>query len=155
MWYLYCLIGLYLLLPFYKKIVNGSSKKEIMYLMVLYVIFLSVIPLIWGWDIHTGFYIHVSTVYPLYFFAGFYLNEYRDYSQKLSVIILILTIILATLSCISWYGIRDILGGFFEYNLLIVIIVKKFKRKRKYTYELQKNVTYNCSNCLLYASFWR
>ena len=123
MWYLYCLIGLYLLLPFYKKIVNGSSKKEIMYLMVLYVIFLSVIPLIGGWDIHTGFYIHVSTVYPLYFFAGFYLNEYRDYSKKLSVIILILiTLNLAILSCISWYGTRDILGGFFEYNSLLVII---------------------------------
>ena len=123
MWYLYCLIGLYLLLPFYKKIVNDSNKKELMYLMVLYIVFLSVIPLIGGWDIHTGFYIHVSTVYPFYFFAGFYLNEYREHSQKLSVVILIIiTLSLAILSCISWYGTRDILGGFFEYNSLLVIM---------------------------------
>lgn len=44
-WYLYLLIGLYLLLPFYKKIAKASSNSELKYLLVIYLIFLSLIPL--------------------------------------------------------------------------------------------------------------
>lgn len=70
-WYLYLLIGLYLLLPFYKKIVDNSSTKEIKYLLAVYIVFLSILPVLEIWGIHCGFYIHVSTIYPFYLFAGY------------------------------------------------------------------------------------
>lgn len=70
MWYLYLLIGLYLLLPFYKKIVKYSEKSEIKYLLAIYLLFLSVLPLFNLWNLNCGFYIHVSTIYPFYLFCG-------------------------------------------------------------------------------------
>ena len=123
MWYMYCLIGLYMLLPFYKKIVNGSCEKEIRYLMILYVIFLSVIPVIGNWGIETGFYINVSTIYPFYMFAGYYLAEYGDYGKKTGLLFTVLTTVAITLlSIISWITSRDTLAPLFGYNSAFVIM---------------------------------
>ncbi len=71
MWYLYLIIGLYILLPVYRAAAKGLGKAEMNYLLLMYVIFLSVIPTIQtvsGQQI--GFYICVSTAYPLYLFLG-------------------------------------------------------------------------------------
>lgn len=71
LWYLYLLLGLYFLMPFYKKIVQYSTDTELKYLLGIYVIFLSALPILQIWNINCGFYIHVSTIYPFFLFCGY------------------------------------------------------------------------------------
>lgn len=75
LWYLYLMIGIYLLLPFYKKIAAHCSKTEIRYLLLVYVVFLSLLPALKIWNISVGFYICVSMIYPFYFFCGYALHN--------------------------------------------------------------------------------
>lgn len=71
MWYIYLMIAIYLLLPFYKLIAKNASASELRYLMLIYAVFLSVIPFI---ETLSGkklpVYICVYTIYPLFFFLG-------------------------------------------------------------------------------------
>ena len=80
MWYLYLLIGLYLLMIAYRAVANHVSDSEYRYLLIVYAVFLSLVPLLQIWNAKTGFYIHVSTIYPFYLFAG-----YAIASQKLKI----------------------------------------------------------------------
>ncbi len=71
MWYIYLMMAIYLLLPFYKIICDHASASQIKYLLLLYSIFLSLIPFI---ETISGkklpFYICVFSIYPLYLFFG-------------------------------------------------------------------------------------
>ena len=73
MWYLYCLVGLYLLLPAYRKVAAASDERDTRYLLIVYGLFQSLVPLLGIWDIPCGFYIHVGTIYPFWLFLGWYL----------------------------------------------------------------------------------
>lgn len=75
LWYLYALVGLYLLLPFIKKITDNSNRKEILTFISIGVIFISVLPLsrLWGWN--TAFFIHISNMYPFYLLIGYAVGE--------------------------------------------------------------------------------
>jgi len=76
LWYLYLMVGIYLLLPFYRMIAKNSGRRELIYLLSVYFVFLCLIPLIDGvTDTKAGFYICTYTVYPLYFFLGYALRE--------------------------------------------------------------------------------
>ncbi|MBP5578655.1 MAG: acyltransferase [Ruminococcus sp.] len=75
MWYIYLLIGIYMLLPLYKLISEHSSPGQLRYLMLVYTVFLSLIPFI---ETLSGkklpFYICVFSIYPLYLFLGHVLH---------------------------------------------------------------------------------
>lgn len=76
MWYLYLLIGLYLMLPLYRILIQDLSEKLFKYLLVLYTIFQAIIPMLKTvFGLQIGFYIAVYTVYPLYFFLGYALRK--------------------------------------------------------------------------------
>ena len=71
MWYLYMLLGLYLLLPFYRKAAAASTRSELIYLLVVYLVFQSGMTLLSRLTGSTpGFYISVYTIYPFYLFLG-------------------------------------------------------------------------------------
>ena len=71
LWYLYLLIGLYILLPFYRMIIERASEKELRYLCLVYLVFVSIFPMIESFGIHIGFYISESIIYPLYLLLGY------------------------------------------------------------------------------------
>lgn len=71
LWYLYLLIGLYLMLIFYRAVANYISDKEYRYLLLVYTVFLSLLPVLNLWNVKVGFYIHTATIYPFYLFAGY------------------------------------------------------------------------------------
>lgn len=72
MWYLYLMIAIYLLLPFYRKISAQLDTKDSYYLLGVYLVFLCIVPLIEALTgTSTAFYICVYTIYPFYLFAGF------------------------------------------------------------------------------------
>lgn len=71
MWYIYLMLAIYLLLPIYKLISSNARPNDIKYLLLVYAVFLSVLPFI---ETISGkklpFYVCVFTVYPLYLFLG-------------------------------------------------------------------------------------
>lgn len=124
LWYLYLLIGLYLLLPFYKKIVLLSSENELRYLLCIYVIFLSLLPLFQLGNIFPGFYIHVSTIYPFYLFLGYalymgILKPGRIFSLGM---IIAGTVCIAVLTYIRWNSDLAQMEQFWGYSSIFVIL---------------------------------
>lgn len=76
MWYLYMMIAVYLLLPFYKMITKAASKNELVYLLCVYFVCMSLIPFIQiVTDKRLYFYIFVYSVYPMYLFLGYVLHN--------------------------------------------------------------------------------
>ncbi len=87
MWYLYMLIGLYLLLPIYRLAVKNMQQKDYQYLLIVYFIFLSVQPFIQSiFHVQSAFYIMATTIYPFYFFAGYAIDkEYIQIPKKYAI----------------------------------------------------------------------
>jgi surface polysaccharide O-acyltransferase-like enzyme len=82
-WYLYLLIGIYLVMPFLQKITQHSSAKELRYGLMLWLIFTI------GWQTFTSFSEFIPYVLPRlamnipifsghvgYLFLGYYLHRY-------------------------------------------------------------------------------
>ena len=77
MWYLYILIGIYLMLPFYKIITEHASDRLLNYLVILMVVFVSLLPIFPAFGIECGFYIPTTVIYPIYLFLGYILHKNR------------------------------------------------------------------------------
>lgn len=75
MWYIYLLIGLYLILPVLRRFVQSATDKEIRYFLVLNIIFFGLTQLLQVVQFPLGFYIHFSTIYPAYFIMGYALHN--------------------------------------------------------------------------------
>ena len=75
LWYLYLLIGLYILLPFFRIVVRYCTDTDLKYLWCVYFVFTSLIPVIEGFGINIAFYISESLIYPLYLLTGYMLKE--------------------------------------------------------------------------------
>ncbi|WP_303788003.1 acyltransferase [Ruminococcus flavefaciens] len=75
MWYIYLMLAIYLLLPFYKMISTNAKPSDLKYLLLVYCVFMSLLPFI---TTISGkalpFYICVYTIYPFYFFLGHVLH---------------------------------------------------------------------------------
>lgn len=83
MWYLYLIIALYLLLPFYRKIAAGLTKKDSYYLLGVYFVFLSLIPMLQTLtQKSTAFYLCVYSIYPFYFFLGDAFFQKRIFQKR-------------------------------------------------------------------------
>ena len=123
MWYIYLLIGLYLLLPFYKKVADNSTPREILYLLVIYFIFESLILLFGLTETTTAFYIHVSSIYPFYLFAGYAFRRWGKGSAALWALVLILVTALIVMRSNIWCaGGHDRLEVLFGYSSPLVVI---------------------------------
>ena len=123
-WYLYLLIGLYLLLPFYKKIADNSSGNELKYLLGIYVLFLSLLPVLQIWNINSGFYIHVSTIYPFYLFCGYAVCSHILRPGKRTSVLLLLagTAAIAGCTIVRWIYDLPEMERLWGYSSVFVII---------------------------------
>lgn len=74
-WYLYLLIGLYLLMPFYRVIAKHCSDRELYYLIVVYIVFISLLPLLQIVRWNSGFYLATNLIYPGYLFLGYMIHH--------------------------------------------------------------------------------
>lgn len=124
MWYLYCLIGLYLLLPFYKKAAEASTVKDLRYLLIVYLLFLSLMPILKIWNINSGFYIHIASIYPFWLFCGYGIKE-GVLKKKVSIfwtLFILGTLSLVLLSYIRWNNNVASLETFFGYSSILVVM---------------------------------
>lgn len=126
LWYLYMLIGLYLLMPFFKKITERINVKELSYFLVLIVIFISIIPVLKLWNIEIAFGIPVATIYPFYLFFGYTVSRPEVKIKKwVAVLCLILsTAALVGLTWLRWENSETMasLEIFFNYSSVIVVL---------------------------------
>lgn len=124
MWYLYLLIGLYLLLPVYRKIAASCNDFDMKYLLGIYILFLSILPLTQMLQVKVGFYIHVATIYPFYFFCGHAIHKkimQIDYRAALTLAALS-TVIIVVLTNVRWkYGIES-MEQWWSYSSILVIV---------------------------------
>lgn len=123
LWYLYLLIGLYILMPFYKKIAEGSSDTELMYLAAVYIVFLSIIPLAESFGYKVGFYVCLALIYPLYLFMGHMIHEKRIVISitASAVIVVVSTACLIILSVIKYGKGIDVPNVLMGYSSPLVI----------------------------------
>ncbi|MDO4622792.1 MAG: acyltransferase [Eubacteriales bacterium] len=109
MWYLYLVLALYLMLPIERLISAHASKKELRYLLLLYFVFLSIVPTVntlTGKNI--GFYITAYTVYPFYLFLGYAIEKkFVRFSPAAAWLCLecsTVTLILLTWAAFNWHS---------------------------------------------------
>lgn len=92
LWYIYRLIGLYMLAPFIRIFIKNASKKDIEQLLILFIIVGSVIPFIntvlrqQGSSLAVSFKIVELTGFVFFYIAGYYLRKY-DASRPLQIFI--------------------------------------------------------------------
>lgn len=107
MWYLYMLIGLYVLLPVFRAIVKNADDQTLKYTILVLFLFQSVLATI-GFFLQNktiAFYIPVSTVYPLYFFLGYAIhNDKIAISRKSALSMLICSAI--GLLAVTYVGVQ-------------------------------------------------
>ena len=123
LWYLYLLIGLYLLLPFYKKIVKYSTDRELQYLVVVYTGFLSLLPMLNIWDINCGFYICTSLIYPLYLFCGYMIHEKILKINGMAALLLVVvsTVLIIGLTKVRWETNFEAMDELWGYSSILVV----------------------------------
>ena len=124
MWYLYCLAGLYLLLPLFKAFTEKAEEKDIRYVLIVFAVFQSLVPLLEAFGFQCGFYIHFSTVYPFWLFLGYYISRWGSgISRHLYAgLFLAATALLIAATVIRFQ--TDIAGldALFEYSSVLVIL---------------------------------
>jgi len=126
MWYLYLIIAIYLMLPFFRSVAGALTKKDSCYLLTVYMIFLSVLPLtesITG--LNSGFYICTYTVYPLYLFGGYIVSQKQIFKSTLSGVIMLAigTAAIIILSVIaSEYNQENTISQLKNYSFIPVVI---------------------------------
>lgn len=156
LWYLYLLIGLYLLLPFYRMITKISSKNDIRYLLLVYILFISVLPLTQIWGVKSGFYIHVSTIYPCYFFLGYALTKnivhLSNKNAGIITVIGIIGVITATVAKIN-YHIENIEMLYGYSSIFVIFMAAGFFWYIKNLKINTQSKLWNCIECIDECSF--
>lgn len=100
MWYLYLILGLYLITPILKKITSNISKQEYIYFLIILYIFTILLPEISSiFMINIAFNIPLTPFIFLYFYGHFVINYdtpkyYKNTSYIFGIISLILIIYL-------------------------------------------------------------
>lgn len=86
LWYLYALIGLYLLTPVFRPFVAHASRQEMRAVLVVCVVFVMAVPTVSGvLDLNlTTFYVSLPAA-AVYYLLGYYANRYLRWSRKWAV----------------------------------------------------------------------
>lgn len=103
LWYLYMMIGLYLMMPFYRMVTRAASERMLQYLVLLLIVFTSILPLAQYLGLEAGFYIPTSVIYPAYLFIGYLLSRNNLSAGK--------ALILLVVCCAAAAGLMVRFGG--------------------------------------------
>jgi surface polysaccharide O-acyltransferase-like enzyme len=99
LWYLYFVIGLYLITPALRVFTNNAEQKTLEYTLVMLFVFTSILPLLKNvFHFSTGFYIPINTVYVFYFLLGHYIHHYNiNINTKLLTAIIVFYLVYAAI----------------------------------------------------------
>ena len=131
LWYLYLLIGLYLLLPAYRAVAAHVSDAELKYLLAVLCIFLLILPQLETDGFKSAFTIQISAVYTFYFFAGHAISSGRIRIPVYAGVILFaagmaLTVLCSFLGARYFYDYTDPHLGSYSFPTVAVMSVGIF-----------------------------
>ncbi|MCR4688151.1 MAG: acyltransferase family protein [Saccharofermentans sp.] len=93
-WYLYLILAVYLLLPFYRMVASKAEAKDMRYLLIVLIVFQSLLAIVTDMTGKTpAFYILVSTIFPLFLYAGYAIDKgYVKLNKIVSAALILLCI---------------------------------------------------------------
>ncbi len=115
MWYLYLMIGIYLMIPFYKMITAKASLKQVWLLVGILVLFVSVLPMLSLAGFDCGFYLPTQIIYPVYVFAGYLL-----YRENMPVWAGALALVLSTAGLV-YFSLTGCTADIYGYDSILVV----------------------------------
>lgn len=129
-WYIYMLIGLYLMLPFIKKIISGASKREIEYFLVLFLGIRTVVPF-WEKVLETNlfskvtnaFMINIVSGYVGFLVLGYYLNKYINIYRVSWIIWIDIFVVIAPLFYIVYVSQEKYTDGIYFADIFSINMV--------------------------------
>ena len=126
LWYLYMLIGLYLLTPLYRIVTKNASEKEIQYLLLLFFTFGLCLPFIknillnFDSRLNINFGISELANYSGYFFAGYYFSKYKMLKKmRVAIYIFAICSFVFTIVGTSYVSIKNNEPNDLLYNTLL------------------------------------
>ena len=158
LWYLYMLIGLYLLTPVYRVFTKNAEEEQIRYLLILFVLFGLVLPfsktILLHFDSRLNISFEISELinYSGYFFAGYYFSKYSiNKNIKLGIYIFGFLSFIFTIFGTSYISIKNGQpNGYLYGNLLpttmfeafaIFILIKSVYRKKDFSEKTVKIIS--------------
>jgi surface polysaccharide O-acyltransferase-like enzyme len=125
MWFLYMILGLYLFTPFFRKIVAGTTKPE---LVVLVVITFVMSALNYAYEeLFSGeskFFINWFFLYVPFFFLGHLIREdKRHYPRLLPCSVFILSVLLTFFGCYIVGSKSGLSAGLYFYGYLSISVI--------------------------------
>ena len=129
LWYIYLLIGIYLLLPLYKVIADHASKTILIYICIIAFIFLSILPFIESLnDINIGLTVCIASIFPIYLFLGYMIhNDYIKTNVIFGILLVIIGVGFIVYMSIVDFGdnekyIDSMLGNYSFFPIVILSI---------------------------------
>lgn len=138
LWYLYVILGLYILTPIIKKLIDNFSEKDILYSLGIWIFFASIIPFLTHFALfkYLGLFINIGnslfsnfTIYAGYigyYILGYYLSNKKFSKKQLNYIYIsgiISLLIMFTLVTISLYKSGGYNPFFHEYKMPYVVVL--------------------------------
>lgn len=168
MWYLYTLVGIMLIIPFIKKIVDDNENNRLLkYLLILLLIFNSFLPMVSPF-FDFGIKLPINSLYIIFIILGYLIgNDWLKINKKISWIIFEVSI--ALIIIINIIAIRfniESLKIIAEYNSPIIIllaisvfsIIKNYfetkEIKNKILGKLISNLAKNSFGIYIVHMFW-
>ncbi len=158
LWYLYMIIGIYLVTPIIKQIVNGKNEKVLRYFLALWLVFQILIPTINNiLDIYIKdnllkvmipkLEISVISGYVGYYVLGYYLNE-KKFSKKQRIMLYCLGFVssLMTIFLTKHYEKSQLFyvnfsATTFLQSVAVIVFIKEICLKTNITEKLKKNIS--------------
>lgn len=123
MWYVYCLIGLYVLIPIYKIIAKYASDAQLKYILFILFVFESIFRLTKIVGVDLGFYCHINTIYPFWLLMGVAWNRGMIRKDiKFNAFLLMVSSGLLITTTVMWVELEIPLSVLFGYDSVFVIV---------------------------------
>lgn len=108
MWYLYMLIGIYLMIPAFRAVTAHVDDRTLRYIILVLFLFQACVPTINFFlkDTALVFYIPVYTVYPLYLFLGYAIHTDRIRMNMKSALSMVICATIGILA-VTYVGVQD------------------------------------------------
>lgn len=123
LWYIYALIGIYLLLPLFRNFVKSASDRDLKYICAVLIVFQVILPLLENLGVaKVGVELCITTVLPLWLLIGYMLSKGII---KISTVTATISLIISTGLLICYSVFSEIYGfelvGITGYSSIIVM----------------------------------
>lgn len=155
MWYLYVVVGLYLITPIIKIFTAHSDKKLIEYVLILLFIFNCIIPYINIFlNYNIGFTIPITTIYLFYYISGYYIHYYETVFQKNNISLSLIFLGVLWIVIFGFYNMK--INMTYDSPAIVFLSIGLFgwMKDRKFKSNLLTTSSYICFGVYLIHTFF-